>query len=70
MMATSKGSRQAFYAEARKQLEILKSRPKLKRKHLSPMLCDLFEGMLLILEEREAGDVKVSTQAQKSAANN
>ena len=57
-MSTTKESRQKFYVEARKQIEILRKKPKLKRRHLSPMLADLFAGLLLILEEREQGDVK------------
>jgi hypothetical protein len=61
-MATTKESRQKFYVEARKQIAILRKKPKLKRRHLSPMLADLLEGMLLIVEERESGYVK-STKA-------
>ena len=61
-MATSKESRQKFYAEARTQIAILRKKPKLRRRHLSPMIADLFAGLILILEEREAGDVKVATK--------
>lgn len=53
-MGTSKESRQAFYKEARKQLKILKAHPKLKRKKLITVVAFLFEGMLLISEDKEA----------------
>jgi hypothetical protein len=53
-MATTKESRTAFYKEARKQIAILRKKPKLKRRHLIRLLAFLFEGMLLISEEREA----------------
>jgi hypothetical protein len=61
-MATSAESRTAFYAEARKQLVTLKKHPRLKRKHLVSMIAFLFEGLLLILEEREPNE-QVSKKA-------
>ena len=60
---TTKHSRQLFYEEARRQLAVLKKNPKLKRKHLIPMIAFLFEGMLLIAEDREPGDVKDAQKA-------
>ena len=54
-MATTKQSRNAFYQSASRQIELLRKRPKLKRKLLVPMLADLLTGMLLILIEQDGG---------------
>ena len=59
-MNTSKESRKAFYKAARKQIDTLKKHPRLKRKHLMPLISFLFEGMLMITEDREPGDGKDS----------
>jgi hypothetical protein len=53
-MATSAESRTAFYKETRKQLKTLKKHPRLKREKLIRVISFLFEGLILILEEREA----------------
>ncbi len=63
-MATTKESRTKFFGEARKYLALLRKKPKLKRKHLVPLLADLFAGMLLILEEKDSANVKVSSQTK------
>jgi hypothetical protein len=59
-MSTTKESRAKFYESASRQIQLLTKRPRLKRKLLVPMLADLLAGMLLILGEREPGDVKDS----------
>lgn len=55
MATSSSKSRQKFYESASRQIAILRKRPRLKRKHLIPMLADLFAGLLLILIEQDGG---------------
>ena len=60
MATSSSKSRAKFYESASRQIQLLRKRPRLKRKLLVPMLADLLAGVVLILEEREGGDVKDS----------